>query len=165
MRTRRLAVLSTVVLGAALLGACSPGPGEDARDGDGATAGTAAEQPAPAAADAAEDDAAACVAFGDVLTIVENADVALAEGRMAAQEQQGWYKLATRVLDRLPSGGGTDVLAAIGALQAAAPAIPAGTFAESTGVGSPAWSQAAADLGDACDAAGAPLAISMFTGG
>jgi hypothetical protein len=84
---------------------------------------------------------------------------------MAAQEQQGWYQLATRVLDRLPSGGGTDVLAAIGALQAAAPAVPSGTFAESTGVGSPAWSQAAADLGDACDAAGAPLAISMFTGG
>lgn len=159
-------MLSTVVLGAALLAACSPGSGEDARGGDGATAGTAAEQPAPAAADAAEDDAAACVAFGDVLTIVENADVALAEGRMAAQEQQGWYALATRVLGRLPSGGGTDVQTAIGALQAAAPAAWSTGFGESTGVrSSPGWSHAEVDLATACDEVGSPLAISMFTGG
>lgn len=52
-----------------------------------------------------------------MLTIVENADVALAEGRMAAQEHDGWYRLATRALQRLPSGGDGDVQTAIGDLQ------------------------------------------------
>lgn len=153
-------MLTATVLGTASLGACGAGGADPA-------AGPAGDPTAPAAAVAvpAADDAAACTAFGDVLTIVENADVALAEGRMAAQEQHGWYQLATRVLGRLPADGGTDVQAAIGALQAAAPALPSGAFAESTGVGSPAWSQAVTDLGTACDAVGAPLAISAFTGG
>jgi hypothetical protein len=153
-------VLTATVLGTASLGACGAGGADPA-------AGPAGDPTAPSAAVAAPaaDDAATCTAFGDVLTIVENADVALAEGRAAAQEQHGWYQLATRVLGRLPADGGTDVQAAIGALQAAAPAVPSGAFAESTGVGSPAWSQAVTDLGTACDEVGAPLAISAFTGG
>ncbi|NHT19422.1 hypothetical protein [Cellulomonas sp. IC4_254] len=163
MRTRIWATLSTVVLGAALLAACGPG------DEDRTTRSTAEHPatPAPTAAtrDTAEDDAAACAAFGDVLTIVENADVALAEGRMAAQEQQGWYQLATRVLGRLPADGGGAVQRAVSALQQAAPSVPSGAYAESTGVGSPEWSQAATDLGTACDEIGAPPAITAFTGG
>lgn len=158
-------MLSTTVLVAALVGACSPGGGSGPGGADGPPPSTAAERPASTTSDEATGDDAACTVFGDVLTIVENADVALAEGRMAAQEQHGWYQLATRVLGRLPADGGTDVQAAIGALQAAAPAVPSGAFAESTGVGSPAWSQAATDLGTACDAVGTPLAISAFTGG
>lgn len=156
MRTTRRAALAVVVLGTATLGACTPG----------GTAG-AAEAPTASTASPALDDAATCTAFGDVLTIVENADLAAAEGRMAAQEQDGWHELATRVLDRLPGddSGDSAVRAAIGALQDAAPAAPAGTFVESTGVGSPAWDQAQVDLADACDAAGVPLAIMMFTGG
>ncbi|MBW0252690.1 hypothetical protein [Cellulomonas sp. PS-H5] len=166
MRTRRRGVLSTTVLVAALVGACGPGGGSGPGGADEPPPSAAAERPAPTTADEATgDDDAACTVFGDVLTIVENADVALAEGRMAAQEQHGWYQLATRVLGRIPADGGTDVQAAIGALQAAAPAVPSGAFAESTGVGSPAWSHAVNDLGTACDAVGAPLAISAFTGG
>ncbi|RMI08911.1 hypothetical protein [Cellulomonas triticagri] len=105
-----------------------------------------------------------------MLTIVENAGLATAEGRMAAQERDGWHELATRVLDRLPGDDSVDspdnaVQAAIAALQDAAPAAPAGAFVESSGLGSPAWDQAQVDLADACDAAGAPLAIMVFTGG
>lgn len=164
MRATRWVVLGAAVLVTAVLGACSAGgPDEPA----GAASGATDQQPARAtpADDDGQDDAAACVAFGDVLTIVENADLAFAEGRMAAQEQLGWYRLATRVLDRLPSGGDSAVQAAIGALQTASPAVPAGTSVESTGVRSPAWDQAQGDLADACDEAGAPLAISVFTGG
>lgn len=159
-------MLSTTVLGATLLGACGAATGGDADGVADPAASAATRSPSPAAAaDEAADDAAACTAFGDVLTIIANADLALAEGRMAAQEQHGWYELATRVLDRLPSDAGTAVQTAIGALQAAAPAVPAEAFAESTGVRSPAWSAAEVDLGVACEEVGSPLAIQAFTGG
>src|SRR6478736_2462717 len=168
MRARRWATtLVTAVLGVAVLGACGTrADGGDASRAEepGATAAARPSSPATpqdgaahaAADDDAADDAAACTAFGDVLTIVENADVALAEGRMAAQEQHGWYQLATRVLDRLPSGGGTAVQTAVGALQEAAPAVPSGASAESTGVCSPAWSAAEVDLAAACEEIGSP---------
>ncbi|MEK8225964.1 hypothetical protein NKG05_07660 [Oerskovia sp. M15] len=54
-------------------------------------------------------DAAACAAVSDVQTIVENADTALSEGRMATQEQQGWYVVAARTLHRIPSSGDSAV--------------------------------------------------------
>jgi hypothetical protein len=57
------------------------------------------------------------------------------------------------------------VQTAVADLQAAAPAVAVGAFAGSTGVGSPEWSQAQAELGDACEALGAPLTIAPFTGG
>lgn len=168
MRANRWTVLSTAVLGTALLGACGadgpvPAAGSPASGSDDAV--QAPSPGSPAAGAAAQDDAAICTAVGDVLTIVENADAGLAEGRMAAQEHDGWYQLATRVLDRLPAGGDSAVQAAVAALQDAAPTAPSGTSAESTGVRSPAWSQAMTDLGTGCDAVGAPLAISVFTGG
>lgn len=50
-------------------------------------------------------DAAASGTVSDIQTIVENADVALREGRFTAQEQQDWYQLATRALHRIPSSG------------------------------------------------------------
>lgn len=156
-------MLPATVLGVALLGACGAGGAGGTDDTPGPEVGTTAQQ--PAATDPTEADAAACTAFGDVLTILANADVALSERRMAAQEQDGWYALATRVLGRLPSGGDSAVQTAIGALQEAAPAVWSTGFGESTGVRSPAWSQAEVDLGTACEAAGSPLAIAMFTGG
>lgn len=147
--------MTAAVVGAALLGACG---------GQEAGQSAAADRPSSPAPERRHgpDDAAVCDAYGDVLTIVENADIALADGRMDAQEQHGWYGLATRVLGRLPGDGGSAVQTAVGALQEAA---PAGTSAESTGVRSPAWVEAEQDLGTACDDAGAPLAITMFTGG
>ncbi|QJW36768.1 hypothetical protein [Cellulosimicrobium protaetiae] len=161
MRAKRWAVVTTAVLGAVVLGGCDG-------DGDG-EAGAAPQAPAAAevgdaAGDSAAEDAAACAAYGDVLTILENADIGLADGRMEAQEHDGWYRLATRVLDRLPSGGDSAVQTAIGELQEAAP-VASGASAEPTGVHSPEWDDAEADLGDACDAVGAPLTIAVFTGG
>jgi len=99
------------------------------------------------------------------MTIVENADLGLADGRMATQEHDGWYALAARVLDRLPSSGDSAVQRAIGELQEAAPAAPSGTSADPTGVGSPRWQSAQALLDTACADLGTPLAIDVFTGG
>ncbi|WP_426308629.1 hypothetical protein [Cellulosimicrobium sp. E-16] len=160
MRAKRWAVVTTAALGAVVLGGC---------DGDGEA--DAAPQAAPAVAEAEDpagdetaEDAAACTAYGDVLTILENADLSLADGRMGAQEHDGWYRLATRVLDRLPSDGDSAVQTAIGELQEAAP-VTSGASAESTGVHSPEWDDAEGDLGGACDDVDAPLTITMFTGG
>lgn len=159
---------AAVVLSTAVLVGCGSG-GAGPADGTEEPEAASSAAPSPAtddpAQDDAPDDAATCVAFSDVMTIVENADLGLADGRMAEQERDGWHRLATRVLGRLPSGGDSAVQTAVGDLQAAAPAVAVGTFAESTGVGSPEWAQAQADLGDACEALGAPLTIAPFTGG
>ncbi|WP_447924577.1 hypothetical protein [Georgenia muralis] len=111
------------------------------------------------------DDAAICTAYGDVLTILENADLGLDDGRMEEQEHEGWYRLATRVLDRLPSSGGSTVRDAIADLQAVAPAIPSGAAGDPAGVRATEWYVAEEHLGAACDDLGAPLAINVFTGG
>ncbi len=159
---------AAVVLSTAVLGGCGSG-GSGPADGTAGPEAASSAAPSPATAvpaeDGAADDAATCVASSDVMTIVETADLGLADGRMAEQERDGWYELATRVLGRLPSGGDSAVQTAVGDLQAAAPAVAVGTFAESTGVGSPEWSQAQADLGDACEALGTPLTTAPFTGG
>ncbi len=159
---------AAVVLSTAVLVGCGSG-GAGPTDGTEEPEAASSAAPSPAtdapADDGAPDDAETCVAYSDVMTIVENADLGLADGRMAEQERDGWYRLATRVLGRLPSGGDSAVQTAVGELQAAAPAVAVGTFAESTGVGSPEWSQAQADLGDACEALGTPLTIAPFTGG
>lgn len=160
MRAKRWAVVTVAVLGAGVLGGCD-GDGEADTAPQGSPAVTEADA---AAADDTAEDAAACTAYGDVLTILENADLSFADGRMDAQEHDGWYRLATRVLDRLPSDGDSAVQAAIGALQAAAPVTP-GAPGESIGVHSPEWDAGESDLGDACDDVGAPLTITMFTGG
>jgi hypothetical protein len=150
------------VLSTAVLGGCGAEGGDRAGGVVRPDVGAAIQGPST---QAPADDAALCAAFSDVLTIVENANVGLADGRMAAQEQLGWHELATRVLDRLPSGGDSAVQTAIGELQDAAPAAPSGELAESSRVRSPEWSQAENDLAAACEEVGAPLAISMFTGG
>lgn len=118
-----------------------------------------------ASGDAGAQDVAACAAVSDVMTIVENADIARTEGRMAAQEQQGWYAVATRALDRIPSNGDGAVDQGVADLKHAAPAVAAGTAAEPAGIRSDAWNDALATLDEPCRAAGAELAISMFTGG
>ena len=168
MRGKRWAVFSAAVLGAVVIGGCSTNNGED-REGqvEPSQVSGATQQPSAAASPEVDalDDTAICIAYGDVLTIVENADIALAEGRMEAQEHHGWYQLATRVLDRLPSSGDSAVQTAIGELKEVAPAVPSGAVADVTGVRSAEWSQVVGDLGGACDALGAPLAISVFTGG
>lgn len=160
MRARRTLGASGALLVAAAIGGCSA-------DGDAQALPTepAQEAAVPAQPDEPVDDAAICTAYGDVLTIVENADLALADGRMEAQEHDGWYGLATRVLDRLPSAGDSAVRTAVAALQQIAPAVPAGGGDAPAGVRSPEWYDAEEGLGTACDEVGAPLTINVFTGG
>lgn len=123
----------------------------------------------PTQAEAPEDgvalDAAACDAVSEVLTIVDNANVALREGRMAAQEQQGWYEVATRVLDRIPSSDDRAVSQSIAELKLAVPAVPAGTWSEPIDFTSAAWRSAFSPLRELCVAADAELTIQAFTGG
>ncbi|WP_309105230.1 hypothetical protein [Microbacterium sp.] len=120
--------------------------------------------PEPSASDAVIIDATTCEAFGDVLTITFNADIARDEGRMQQQEHAGWHRLATRVLHRLPTTGDGAVSDAIAALRGAAPPIALGASGAAR-VGSDAWNEAFSALMTACEDAGSALASEGFTGG
>jgi hypothetical protein len=147
---RQVFVASLMFCGAVALSGCT-----------GGTDSAPSEAPTPASS---ATDEVTCAAFGDVLTISGNADVALREGRMEAQEQQGWDRLATRVLDRIPTRGQGAVSDAVAALKEAAPAIPVGVI-ETTGVGSPEWASGSRAVVDACADAGADVMGEGFTGG
>ncbi len=118
----------------------------------------------PGAASATATDAESCEAFGDVSTIVSNADAGLADGRMEAQERDGWHRLATRVLDRIPTSGGGPVHDAIEQLKAVAPPVRLGAVAD-VDFRSVAWADAESDLAKACAASQVDLTIEGFTGG
>ena len=173
MRARHWAAISAALI--ATIGGCSaegdaeavrPEATHDAAPSQGSVLTTApVDEPTAPAVDESMDDAAICAAYGDVLTIVENADLGLADGRMGAQEHRGWYRLATRVLGRLPSAGDGVVRGAIADLQEVAPAVSAGAGEAPGGVRSTEWYDAQEQLGAACDDLGVPLTISVFTGG
>jgi hypothetical protein len=134
-------------------------------------AGPASTAPAPSAAasaptiaSTASTDKETCVVFGDVLTITSNADAGLRDGRMATQEQQGWYRLASRVLDRVPTRGEGAVSDAIASLKHAVPAVAPGAMALSA-FGSDDWNRGQQALFDACADVDVDVAIQMFTGG
>jgi hypothetical protein len=125
------------------------------------TYSTRSETPTPAAS---VTDKATCQDFGDVLTIIQNADVAVIGGRMQAQEQQGWYGLATRVLDRVPTRGEGAVSDAVAALKKVAPAAAQGVDG-TQGIDTAEWGRDTQALDSACTAAGSQLAVIGFTGG
>lgn len=150
MRCRHVVVASFALTGALVLTGCT-------------RASESAASPTPSAA-ASTTDAVTCTAVSDVLTITANADAGLRDGRMAAQEQQGWYRLATRILDRVPTSGDGDVNDATAALRNVAPAIALGAVA-STGIGSADWNDGLDKLSLACANVGAETAIQKFTGG
>lgn len=109
-------------------------------------------------------DAQTCRGVSDVFTILANADAGQRTGRMATQEQDGWHRLATRVLGGVPTTGEGDVSDAATALKEAAPAIKL-EASSATGIGSDAWETARQQLAEACTAAGSETAIEMYTGG
>lgn len=128
---------------------------------------TGAGEPTPtgtAKSSAVITDAVTCTAFSDVTTIIANADAGLRDGRMAAQEQHGWYELATRVLDRVPTSGDGEVSRAVLALKEVAPVAPEAAMGK-TGFGSLEWNKGIQTLSQACTAAGSELFVAMFTGG
>lgn len=125
---------------------------------------TEASTPSPSPSAGAATDELTCTGFGDVLTVIQNADAGLSDGRMEAQEQDGWYRLATRVLGRTPTRGEGAVSDAIDALKEVAPAIPLGVI-ETTGVGSAEWEGRIREVVSACADSGAEVMSEGFTGG
>lgn len=107
-------------------------------------------------------DQDSCEAFSDVSTILQNATAGLHDGRMTQRENDG-LRLATRVLDRVPTRGEGAVSDAIAALKEISPAVPAGTLG-ATAIASPEW-YAAAPLADACSTAGQQIIVEGFVGG
>lgn len=157
MRGQQAAGVSALVLAGLVLTGCT------------ASAEPAASPPAETTqAEAPKDDVAldvaACDAVSDVMTIVDNADIALHEGRMAAQEQQGWYKVATRTLDRIPSTGDSAISQGVADMKEAAPAVPTGAWSEPIDM-EPAWRIAVTSLSAPCEAVDAELTLQGFTGG
>lgn len=150
MGRRRVFVVSLMWCGAVALTGCTGGA-------DSAPSAV----PTPAGS---VTDEVTCTAFGDVLTIVGNVDVARREGRMEEPEQQGWYGLATRVLDRIPTRGEGAVSDAIGALQELAPATAQGVVG-TPGFGTAEWIRGTQALASACADAGAETTVEGFTGG
>ena len=144
---RRCTPTALLLIGAAMLVGCSSSP-----------------PPEPSATEQAVTDASTCEAFGDVLTITGNADIALDQGRIQRLEHDGWERLATRVLDRLPTTGEGAVSEVIAQLRETAPAIASGA-GFSTGIGSAGWHEGVRALLEACQSAGSDLAAEAFTGG
>ncbi len=126
------------------------------------TAESAAES--SAAPDAVAIDEQSCAGMGDVLTILHNADAAVHDQRMGEREREGWYGLATRVLDRVPASSEGDISDALDAMKKAAPPVGIDGGATST-IGSEAWHAAGEDLREACEAAGYEYTTEGFTGG
>jgi len=123
-----------------------------------------AEATTSAASAGSTTDAMTCAGFNDVLTIIVNADAGLAGGRMAEQEQQGWYRLATRVLDGVPTRGEGAVSDATATMKGLAPAVAFGAIG-TTGIGSAEWDGGRDELSSACSEAGTEMAAEKFTGG
>lgn len=115
-------------------------------------------------AERVSEDTSACIAIGDVLTIVTNADIALQQGRAETQERDGWYRLATRVLDRIPTSGEGAVHSAVVQLKEAAPSIPLGAN-RSSGISSDEWFGGLDALMAACSDIGVETGLEAFTGG
>jgi hypothetical protein len=149
MRRRQVVVVSLAMAGALATSGCT---GSD-------TSSSPVLTSAPSTT-----DAVTCAGFNDVLTITSNADAGLRDGRMAPQEQEGWYRLATRVLDGVPTRGEGAVSDAVDALKKVAPAIKIGAIG-TTGIGSAGWESGFQKLSNACSEADVETAIEMFTGG
>jgi hypothetical protein len=155
-RVRRIIGASAIVT-VLLLAGCSAAA-TDLPDADPSTGPSTVSVDLPAVT-----DVESCEAFSDISTILQNANAGFYEGRMSQQEFDGWMRLATRVLDRVPTSGVGPVSEAIDTLKELSPAIPAGTIAPTT-LGSSEWMQAA-PLAAACEDAGYTLAAEGFTGG
>lgn len=122
---------------------------------------SAAPEPASLETTAAPDEVT-CEAFGDVVDILGNVDVAFNEDRMGQQEKSGWYALASRVLANIPSADEGPVADALAALKQEVPAVQG---AGRVNFGTPHGPVFGVDLYKACKAAGFEVTLNGFTGG
>ena len=167
LRIRALARRAGITVGAVvlLLGAtgCTASAAEsDAFAGDESAAVT--ETPDESGAEAvSEEDEATCAAFGDVQTILHNAQSAFYGDRMGQQELDGWSALASRVLGSIPAAEEGRVGAALAAVQDAVPAVQEALGPSN--ILSREWDVPGAELLAACEAAGFPVSTTGFVGG
>lgn len=162
MSRQSIILVSLAVVGALTLSGCASDADADADAG--AAAAAPAESAQPAASAETTTDAMTCTGFNDAMTIIVNADAGLAEGRMAEQEQQGWYRLATRVLAGVPTRGEGAVSDVTTTMKDLAPRIALGSMG-TTGIGTAEWNVARDDLSTACSESGSEMAVERFTGG
>lgn len=151
--TLALAGCATSVVAGAAVGSAAPKPEH-----------SVAPLPAVQSAPNSGTDAETCVAMGDVVAIVLNADVAVREGRMSSQEQGGWHALATRVLARVPTTGAGQVSETVVALQAVVPPVPLLAFGRGE-IGSSEWVEQWSAVYQSCADAGSEIVQLAFTGG
>ena len=119
-----------------------------------------AAQPTPAPVVVTASDT--CAQVGNVLTVLFNASISKSEERSTEQELNGALALADSMLDYVSSEPGSDVEAIVLRLRA----VDSQDYAlAATDNGSDEWSDAISDLGAACNAGGAELAVSAWTGG
>lgn len=122
-----------------------------------------ADSELPLIQEASYDVEGACSEFSDVLTVVANGKAGLDTGRMEEQERDGWFHLATSMLERLPVEADHPVAEATATLQAVAPHDP-GWF-EPTTVDTAEWHEASMEVYRACEEAGHVAPTRIFTGG
>jgi hypothetical protein len=158
----RGAAAAALVIAIAGLAGCAATTEPDAASPGDALAVSA--EPSSNAGSAAVADEEMCLQFSDVTTIVDNAFVGVLEGRMEKLEQTGWHRLATRVLDRIPTSGSGEVSDALVAAKQAAPAVPLAAYGPPT-IDTEEWGDAAEAVIRACSDAGYEFGREMFTGG
>lgn len=129
-------------------------------------AGCSADDPEPAPTTVAVTVPAeeTCGAFGDVLTIINNAGIAWREGRFADSEMNGARVLAARVQARIVAEPGTEIADALGRMQEAVQPAASGSSLRGDFT-SAEWREAQDDFFMACDAEGFPPATQGWTGG
>lgn len=161
-RTAKLSVtLATLAVAVTALAGCSATAPEAAADPTPTPTVSAAPELASAKTTAAPDEVT-CAAFGDVVAIVGNVDVAFNEDRMGQQERSGWYALASRVSANIPSAEEGPVAEALAALKEEVPAVQGTAPANFGTPGGPVFG---ADLYEACADAGFEVVLSSYTGG
>ena len=163
--SRRVALaLASAVLVAGMAGCAAPA--DTGRDARSSATPTAVKTPTPGPTIRTEAtldaDEVTCAAFGDVLTIVNNAMVASVEGRMSEEELSRWYSLASRTLGTIPAAEEGTVAEALAALRSAVPAVP---NVEPSDVDTDEFLALGAALREACKAAGFEVVSIGFTGG
>jgi hypothetical protein len=109
-------------------------------------------------------DKETCAGIGDIAAITFNTDMAVFQGRMTTEEQQNWYRMATRVLDRVPTSGAGSVSEAVTNLQTEFPPIAPGGMG-ATAIGTDKWDTAYSAVYDSCEKAGFTIETWGFTGG
>lgn len=159
-----LAVAAAVML--LSVTACTATSGTSDGGDPAASPSAATETPSADAADDATSaqDEVTCSAFGDVQTMLFNAQAAFYDERMTQRELDAWSALASRVLGNITAAEEGRVGEALAAVQEAVPAVEE-PLGPSNIISPREWDVPGAELLAACEAAGFPVVTNGFIGG